>query len=72
MKQKSAIVEVGKLLDEYCEGCFLKTHNKKRMGKRSAHQFCIQNCTVGQQLKALGSILENEDKQPTKNSVDDQ
>lgn len=49
--------EIDTIIDNYCEGCFLKTALKKDKGKTSAHQFCITTCTIGDQLKFLGKEM---------------
>ncbi|WP_084781797.1 zinc-finger domain-containing protein [Bacillus niameyensis] len=41
----------------YCEDCFLHEHLKKEYSKTYAHRFCIKQCTVGQELKAMGEGL---------------
>ncbi|NGP43768.1 zinc-finger domain-containing protein [Bacillaceae bacterium SIJ1] len=60
MKDQTAIKEATKLLDEYCEGCFLKAHYRHVYGRKRAHQFCIHRCSIGKELKALGSMLGGE------------
>lgn len=58
MKDRAAIFEkVTELMDEYCVNCFLKAHFRKEYGKTYAHSFCINKCTVGQQIKELGKNL---------------
>ncbi|AEH53293.1 hypothetical protein B4098_0005 [Heyndrickxia coagulans] len=57
MERKQLIREVDKILKTYCEGCFLKSHFRKTRGKKYAHQFCIRQCTVGEQLKKYGDRL---------------
>ncbi|MCM3588746.1 zinc-finger domain-containing protein [Mesobacillus maritimus] len=44
-------------MNTYCNECFLKKQLKKDYGKRYAHQFCINNCTVGEQIKVCGEKL---------------
>ncbi|MDV6378588.1 zinc-finger domain-containing protein [Sporosarcina sp. GW1-11] len=46
--------DINQLLDIYCEGCFVKKQLIKERGKTGAHQFCIAQCTVGEQLQFLG------------------
>ena len=45
------------LMDFYCNDCFLHQQNKRDMGKRGAHRFCIKQCTVGQRIKKAGDML---------------
>ncbi|MCP3738857.1 zinc-finger domain-containing protein [Rossellomorea sp. BNER] len=55
--RKQVMQGVNELLNTYCHGCLLKSHFRKDYGKTEAHRFCIQKCTVGQQLKLLGEKL---------------
>jgi hypothetical protein len=48
---------VSDLLDTYCEDCFLYQNNSQEQGKRSAHRFCIKNCTIGKKLQTYGKHL---------------
>jgi len=57
MDKSSVMMEIDELLMNYCEGCFLKKQNKQDLGKKAAHRFCIEQCTVGEQLKFLGQEL---------------
>lgn len=57
MNKSTVMNEIDELMDTYCEGCFLKSLIRKEQGKKAAHRFCIQQCTVGEQLRFLGSEL---------------
>lgn len=57
MKRKELILEVGEMLDTYCQDCFVREHFRKENGKRYAQNFCIKTCTVGQKLKEYGKKL---------------
>ncbi|WP_018660253.1 zinc-finger domain-containing protein [Heyndrickxia acidiproducens] len=57
MERKQLIQEVDEILNTYCKGCLLKAHFRKEYGKKYAHQFCIRQCTVGEQLKKYGEKL---------------
>ena len=57
MKKTSVITEIDELLDLYCEGCLVKKHLTQERGKTEAHKFCIEECTVGEQLRFLGSEM---------------
>ncbi|MFC4411311.1 zinc-finger domain-containing protein [Chungangia koreensis] len=57
MDKSSVMMEIDELLLNYCEECFLKKQNKLDLGKKAAHRFCIEQCTVGEQLKFLGQEL---------------
>ena len=58
MDKKQLITEVNDLLETYCEGCFLREHNRKTNSKYYAHSFCIRQCTVGETLKKYGEQYE--------------
>ncbi|MCA1030430.1 zinc-finger domain-containing protein [Bacillus timonensis] len=57
MGKNKLIMEVGEMLDKYCDGCFLNKHFRKELGKTHAQSFCIKNCSVGQKLKEYGEKL---------------
>lgn len=57
MDKTIVMSEINDILDAYCEGCFLKLQLTKDKGKTGAHKFCITDCTVGEQLKFLGSEM---------------
>lgn len=54
---KSIVQEIDELNETYCEGCFVKKQLRKESGKPTAHRFCIEKCTVGEQLQFLGEEL---------------
>ena len=58
--KKHTFRQVDHLLNTYCHGCFLHKQLVTEQGRRHAHRFCITKCTVGEQLKRIGSQL-NED-----------
>lgn len=57
MKKAAIISDIDEVLDQYCEGCLVKKSLTQDRGKAEAHKFCIQQCTVGDQLRFLGSEL---------------
>ncbi|RSK24818.1 zinc-finger domain-containing protein [Bhargavaea beijingensis] len=57
MNKMDLIQDIDELLDQYCDGCFLKKQLRTEKGKATAHRFCIKQCTVGEQLRFLGSEL---------------
>ncbi|OCA91533.1 hypothetical protein A8F94_03025 [Bacillus sp. FJAT-27225] len=57
MDRKLIFNEINALLAGYCDGCFLQKQNMNDAGRRKSHKFCISQCTVGAQLKSLGSQL---------------
>ena len=67
MDKKQLITEVNDLLETYCEGCFLREHNRKTNSKYYAHSFCIRQCTVGETLKSMENSCH---KNIQKNSLD--
>ncbi|MEI5907267.1 zinc-finger domain-containing protein [Bacillus spongiae] len=62
MNRKLVFSKIDQLTECYCEGCWLKHHFRKENGKNAAHQFCIQQCTVGEKLKELGAELTNRER----------
>ena len=58
--KKRTFKQVDHLLNTYCQGCFLHKQLVADHGRRHAHKFCITNCTVGEQLKLMGSQLNGE------------
>ena len=59
MKNTPVINKIDHLIDTYCDGCFIRTHFRKEKGKAEAHQFCIHQCTVGEEIKKLGNRLRS-------------
>lgn len=57
MDKLTVMNEINEVLDTYCEGCFVKRQQAKDIGKTGAHQFCIQTCTIGEQLQFLGNEM---------------
>ncbi|WP_306460573.1 MULTISPECIES: zinc-finger domain-containing protein [Bacillaceae] len=57
INRRELLSHVESLMAHYCEGCFLHQHMKKEGGRRSAHRFCISQCTVGEQLQEFGKKL---------------
>jgi hypothetical protein len=55
--RKELLNQVERIMQQYCEGCFLHRHLKKEGGRRAAHQFCISQCTVGEKLQEYGKKL---------------
>lgn len=57
MKNTEIINEIDQLIENYCEGCFVKAELRKEKGKTKAHQFCIKECTVGEEIREAGNKL---------------
>ncbi len=57
IEQSTIVKEIDELLENYCEGCLAKKQMRKERGKSGAHKFCIESCTVGEQLQFLGEEL---------------
>ncbi|GEK33033.1 zinc-finger domain-containing protein [Kurthia sibirica] len=51
------VQDIDDLTEQFCEGCFVKKQLRKDQGKANAHRFCIETCTVGEQLQFLGQEL---------------
>ncbi|WP_223593370.1 zinc-finger domain-containing protein [Neobacillus bataviensis] len=57
--RKELLSQVENMINHYCEGCFLHQYLKKEGGRRTAHRFCISQCTVGEKLQEFGKKLTN-------------
>lgn len=57
MDRASVVKNIDAIMELYCEGCLLKSHLRKASGKAQAHRFCIEQCTVGEQLRKKGEEL---------------
>ncbi|RHW42285.1 zinc-finger domain-containing protein [Neobacillus notoginsengisoli] len=60
--RKQLLHKINCLFSEYCEGCFLQKVNSDEGGKRKSHKFCISKCTVGGEIRELGSKLTGKKK----------
>ncbi|MCU5745513.1 zinc-finger domain-containing protein [Staphylococcus sp. SQ8-PEA] len=56
--EKKALNQIDELMHTYCSDCILKTYIRKNQGKTDAHHFCINKCSVGQEIKQLGNELQ--------------
>lgn len=57
MNKVSVMKEIDELTDTYCTECLVIRDLRKKRGKTGAHRFCIEQCTVGEQLQFLGKEL---------------
>ncbi|MFE8702153.1 zinc-finger domain-containing protein [Cytobacillus sp. FJAT-54145] len=57
MNRRQILQEVEELMTSYCKGCFLHKLHKDEKGRRYAHRFCINKCTVGEKIKNYGEKL---------------
>ena len=57
LNKMTVIRDIDDMLETYCDGCFIKKELKSKNGKSIAHRFCINRCTVGEQLQFLGKEL---------------
>lgn len=57
LNRMSVVKEIDELVDQYCEGCLVRTQLSKERGKTGAHRFCINGCSIGEQLQFLGNEL---------------
>ncbi len=49
--------EIDFITDMYCVDCPIIRELRQKRGKPGAHKFCIESCTVGEQLQFLGQEL---------------
>lgn len=52
-----ALEKINYLEKKYCKGCLLKERNRLEGSKSSAHSFCINECSVGIEIKMYGNKL---------------
>jgi len=57
MNKISVMQDIDELMDMYCSECLVIKELRKSRGKQGAHKFCIEQCTVGEQLQFLGNEL---------------
>ena len=57
MNKVSVMKEIDQLTDTDCTECLVIRDLRKKRGKTGAHRFCIEQCTVGEQLQFLGKEL---------------
>ncbi|TXC93218.1 zinc-finger domain-containing protein [Metabacillus litoralis] len=57
MSKKQTLQELSEIIDTYCVDCLVKKHLREESGKRFAHSFCINQCTVGLKIKNVGKKL---------------
>lgn len=51
------IKDIDELTDTYCVDCLVIRDLRKKRGKQGAHRFCIESCSVGEQLQFLGQEM---------------
>ncbi|OQP19400.1 zinc-finger domain-containing protein [Geobacillus zalihae] len=56
-RRKEILDQIAWLEETYCDGCFLKSTFRKEYGKTYAQSFCIQQCTVGEQMRQYGETI---------------
>ncbi|KYG92107.1 zinc-finger domain-containing protein [Metasolibacillus sp. FSL H7-0170] len=57
MNKVSVMQEIDFITDTYCVDCPIIRELRQKRGKPGAHKFCIESCTVGEQLQFLGQEL---------------
>lgn len=57
MNKVDVMKDIDQLTDTYCTDCLVIRDLRKTRGKQGAHRFCIESCTVGEQLQFLGSEM---------------
>ena len=55
--RETIMQEIDSVMDQYCEGCLVKKTLNQARGKTAAHRFCIETCTIGDQLRFLGGEM---------------
>lgn len=57
MNKIDVMKDIDELTDTYCVDCLVIRDLRKQRGKQGAHRFCIESCTVGEQLQFLGQEM---------------
>ena len=57
MNKIDVMKDIDELTDMYCVDCLVIRDLRKSRGKQGAHRFCIEQCTVGEQLQFLGQEM---------------
>lgn len=57
MNKVDVMKDIDDLTDTYCTDCLVIRDLRKTRGKQGAHRFCIESCTVGEQLQFLGQEI---------------
>ncbi len=57
MNKIDVMKDIDELTDTYCVDCLVIRDLRKKRGKPGAHRFCIESCTVGEQLQFLGQEM---------------
>ncbi|MGN7476396.1 zinc-finger domain-containing protein [Solibacillus silvestris] len=57
MNKVDVMKDIDQLTDTYCVDCLVIRDLRKTRGKQGAHRFCIESCTVGEQLQFLGEEI---------------
>ena len=57
MNKIDVMKDIDELTDTYCVDCLVIRDLRKQRGKPGAHRFCIESCTVGEQLQFLGQEM---------------
>lgn len=57
MNKITVMKDIDELTDTYCNDCPIRKDLREARGKSGAHRFCIEQCTVGEQLQFLGQEL---------------
>lgn len=57
MNKVDVMKDIDELTDTYCTDCLVIRDLRKTRGKQGAHRFCIEKCTVGEQLQFLGQEM---------------
>lgn len=68
MNKVSVMQDIDELTDLYCTDCLVIRDLRQKRGKTKAHQFCIESCTVGEQLQFLGKELVKVREKQSKDS----
>lgn len=57
MNKLDVTKDIDEITDTYCTDCLVIRDLRKTRGKQGAHRFCIESCSVGEQLQFLGNEM---------------
>ena len=60
-QSKNALAKIDDLMNTYCNQCPIKTRLRKLEGENEGASFCINECSIGKEIKQLGNELQWEE-----------
>lgn len=57
IEKETIIEEIDLMMETYCTNCLVKEALSTERGKKGAHRFCIESCTIGEKIQWVGQEL---------------